>query len=183
MTATAWAYGLIAFLIVERLLEVRIARRNRAWILARGGAEHRRDFTRLLFLFHGLWFSAFSTETLLGGAELLLPPAIIAGLVILLQGLRYYCIFSLGRFWNTRILVLPGARPVRRGPYRWLRHPNYLVVLIEIPLYPALFGCFYTALLFGAANLLILKTRIKQEEQAMVAVNPGHPAPRRAGYC
>jgi methyltransferase len=180
MGAAAWAYGFMALLLGERLLEVRIARRNRAWVMARGGAEYRRDFTHLLFLFHALWFTAFGIETLLRGAHMLLPPTAIAGGALCLQGLRYSCIYSLGPFWNTRILVVPGTAPVRRGPYRWIRHPNYLVVLIEIPLYPALFGCFYTALLFGAANLFMLKTRIKQEEQALL--NQGHRAPTPAGY-
>ena len=176
-----WVYGFIGLLLLERLLEVGIARRNRAWIIARGGTEHHRSFTQLLLTFHGLWFIAFGTEAFLRDSAELIPPVLTLVPLLVLQAGRYACIISLGPFWNTRIYVLPGAAPVRRGLYRRFRHPNYLIVLIEIPLYPALFGCFYTAFLFGAVNLWVLKNRIRQEDQAMA--DPRSRGSRPAAYC
>jgi methyltransferase len=83
------------------------------------------------------------------------------------MGLRYWCILTLGVFWNTRILVLPGAAAVRRGPYRFLRHPNYLVVTLEFALLPLLMRAPFTLVVFSLANLAVLRRRIRFEEQAL----------------
>ncbi len=165
--ASAWVYAFMGVLLMERLLETVVARRNGSWIVARGGFECHRGFTRVLLGFHGLWFAAFFLEAFVRKAAPIVHPAHIVFLLVLLQAGRYGCILSLGRFWNTRIFVLPGAAPVRRGLYRWFRHPNYLIVRVEIALYPTLFGCFATALVFGTANLWILQQRIRQEEESM----------------
>jgi methyltransferase len=162
-----WAYILLMLLAGERGFEILTARRNEAWIRLQGGREYAASFSKLIFAFHAAWFVSFAIEAYWRGAlPLVSPPSLIAAL-LLLQCLRYWCIVSLGRFWNTKVLVLPGASIVRRGPYRLLRHPNYLVVLIEIPLYPALLGCWFTALLFGIVNTWVLRARIRQEEGAL----------------
>ena len=74
---------------------------------------------------------------------------------------------SLGRFWNTKIIAVPGAELVRAGPYLFFKHPNYAVVSLEIFIYPAIFGCWITALVFGLSNIFVLKKRIRQEEAAL----------------
>ena len=163
----AWAYVFLSLLGMERLAEVLIARSNEHWMMQRGGEEHAAPFSRVIFGVHGLWFMSFALEAWLRGVSPLTDLRGLAYVLITLQTLRYWCIASLGRFWNTKILTLPGVPLIQRGPYRWIRHPNYLIVLIEIPLYPMLFGCWFTAALFGLLNIWLLKTRIGQENQAL----------------
>jgi methyltransferase len=88
-------------------------------------------------------------------------------LFLLVQPLRYWAILSLGENWNTRILVVPGAKPVRRGPYRYLKHPNYVVVVVEILTFPLIFGAWITALVFSALNAALLSVRIREEDRAL----------------
>ncbi len=98
----------------------------------------------------------------------------------LLQAARLWVIASLGRYWTTRIITLPGAPIVRRGPYRWLRHPNYAIVAAEIAVLPLAFGAWPIAVVFSGLNALLLRHRIRLEEQALApraTVSPA-PAPR-----
>lgn len=157
----------LLLLAVERCLELRIARRNAARVLALGGREYDAAFTRLIVLFHVSWFAAFALEAFFGGNGPAVSPVWPAAAFLVLQILRYWCIVSLDGYWNTKIIALPGGPLVRKGPYRFLKHPNYVVVLVEIFLYPALFGCWATAVLFGIANIFILRRRIRQEDMAL----------------
>ncbi len=86
---------------------------------------------------------------------------------LLAQPLRYWALFCLGENWNTRILVVPGAKPVRRGAYRYLSHPNYVVVVVEILTFPLIFGAWITALVFTALNAALLSVRIREENHAL----------------
>ena len=86
---------------------------------------------------------------------------------LLVQPLRYWAIFSLGESWNTRILVVPGAKAVGRGPYRYLKHPNYVVVVVEILAFPLIFGAWITALVFTVLNAAVLSVRIREENRAL----------------
>ena len=86
---------------------------------------------------------------------------------MLVQPLRYWAIFSLGHYWNTKILVVPGARLVGRGPYRYVSHPNYVVVVVEILAFPLIFGAWWTALVFTALNAAVLYVRIREENRAL----------------
>ena len=83
------------------------------------------------------------------------------------QVLRYWAIKSLGVYWNTKILVLPNHKLVNTGPYKYLRHPNYIAVIIEIAVIPMIFSCYITAAVFSAINLILLRRRIKIEEDAL----------------
>jgi len=178
MSSQIWVYLLIGALGTERLIEMAIARRNRRWQLMQGAGEYGQSFSRWLFLFHGLWFLSFFMEATLTNSRLLVHPGWAVAAFLILQGVRYWCIVSLGYFWNTKIIVLPGAPHVRKGPYRWLEHPNYLVVRIELFLYPALCGCWITALFCGVANLVMVRKRIGQEQRALrLGKAPGHPVP------
>jgi methyltransferase len=95
---------------------------------------------------------------------------------ILLQGARVWVIASLGRRWTTRVIVMPGAMPIARGPYRWLRHPNYLIVVLEIAVVPLALGLPYFALGFSLANAALLAYRIRVENQALTwAAQPAQP--------
>ena len=92
-------------------------------------------------------------------------------LVALTMTLRYWAISTLGRRWNTRVVVLSGRPLVHHGPYRWMRHPNYLAVVVEIAAVPLIYGAWWTALAFSAGNLLVLRTRLRVEEAALRAAD------------
>ena len=114
-----------------------------------------------------MWLVSTLVEGLLRGPD---PPSwwpIPLALFLLVQPLRYWAIFTLGEYWNTRILVVPGAKLVRRGPYRYLRHPNYVVVVVEILSLPLIFGAWITALVFSALNAVLLSIRIREENRAL----------------
>ncbi len=150
---------------LQRLAEVGYARRNARRLLAAGGVEHGAGHYPLFVALHGAWLVALFV---LVPAE---APANwgLLGLYGLLQLGRLWVIASLGRRWTTRVIVVPGAPLVTRGPYRFLRHPNYLVVALEIPVLPLAFGAWHIALAFGLANLALLAHRIRVEQRALAA--------------
>ncbi len=150
---------------LQRLAELGYARRNARRLLAAGGVEHGAGHYPLFVALHGAWLVALFV---LVPAE---APADwgLLGLYGLLQLGRLWVIASLGGRWTTRVIVVPGAPLVTRGPYRFLRHPNYLVVALEIPVLPLAFGAWQIALGFGLANLALLAQRIRVEERALAA--------------
>jgi methyltransferase len=160
-------WWLFAFLAGQRLLELRLAARNRIRLLARGGKEFYPASYRSIFCLHLLFYSSLILESFPWRVPLDLLTWLTLSVLILLQLLRYWCIASLGEFWNTRIILLPGAPVIRRGPYRFFRHPNYLVVILEFIFIPLLARSPLTLLIFSVANLLLLRQRIKLEEQVL----------------
>ena len=86
---------------------------------------------------------------------------------LLVQPLRYWAIFTLGTNWNTRILVVPGSKLVRSGPYRYFPHPNYVVVAVEVLTFPLIFGAWITAIVFSLLNAALLSVRIRTENRAL----------------
>lgn len=123
---------------------------------------------------HSLWLVSTLVEGLLRGPVFpaLWPVPLAAFLLV--QPLRYWAILSLGDHWNTRILVVPGAGLVRRGPYRYFKHPNYVVVAVEILTFPLIFGAWITALAFSALNAALLYVRIREENRALARLaKPG----------
>ncbi|GAA4716249.1 isoprenylcysteine carboxyl methyltransferase family protein [Brevibacillus fulvus] len=153
--------------IIQRLWEVGLAKRNAAYIRAQGGYEVGAGHYRYLVALHVCFFLSLLYESLQVSR---LPQLwwLPFGCFLLAQCGRYWCIASLGRFWNTRIFVLPGASLVNRGPYRFLRHPNYCIVAIELYTLPATFGAYGTAVIFTLLNLwLLLRVRIPLEEETL----------------
>ncbi len=160
--------GLLGVVIVQRLAELRLARRNEARARGRGAQEFGARHYPLFFMLHGAWLVMWVHEALRGGPQLGCGWQLWLGLFIAAQALRYWAIASLGPRWNTRILVVPGDAPVVRGPYHWLRHPNYVAVVVELAALPLVFGASATALLIGLANLvLLLGVRIPAEMRAL----------------
>jgi methyltransferase len=153
--------GLVA---IQRLLELGLSRRNERLLRARGAFERGQGHYPLIVAMHCLWLLSTLVEGALRGPTLWPIPLAI---FLLVQPLRYWAIFSLGEHWNTRILVVPGAQLVRRGPYRYLRHPNYVVVVVEILTFPLIFGAWITALVFSVLNAALLSTRIREENRAL----------------
>ena len=159
----SWLHGTLVFVAVERAGELAWAARNTSRLRRMGAVESDAAGYPAFVLLHSAW---------LGALALLVPAAAAPNLALLaafalLQLGRIWVLLTLGRFWTTRILTLDAAPLVTRGPYRWMRHPNYLVVAVEIVLLPLAFGAVAVALAFGVANLVLLGRRIRIEERAL----------------
>ena len=165
MPSRTLAPFLLAFLTVQRLLELRLARSNERWAREHGALEYGRKHYPLFFVLHPAWMVC----TLLEGRRSAGPANLAAlALFILAQPLRYWVIRTLGRYWNTRILIVPGGERVTGGPFRYLQHPNYAVVALELAAAPLAVGAWRTALAFTALNAaLLLLIRIPAEERAL----------------
>ena len=157
----------LALLAAERALELGLSRRNARRLRARGAVEAGRRHHRPMVVFHAAFLAACAAEAVASPAPP--PPAAWVAVVAALgaQGLRWWAIAALGERWSTRILVLPGAAPVTRGPYRFLRHPNYLAVIVEMAAVPLAWGSWRVAAAFSAGNALLLAVRIHGEERAL----------------
>ena len=160
------AHLLILLVAAQRLGELLYARRNDRRLLAAGGVEYGASHYPLLVGLHTAWLAALFLSV---SAETPILWGPLAG-YLLLQGLRVWTLVSLGGFWTTRVIVVPGAELVRRGPYRVVRHPNYLIVALEIPVLPLVFGAWPLAVGFGLANLAVLAWRLRVEERALAGV-------------
>jgi methyltransferase len=156
--------GLVA---LQRLLELRLSRRHERILRERGAVERGRGHYPLMVGMHVLWLLSTLVEGLLRGPGLPVYWPIPLALFLLVQPLRYWAIFSLGEYWNTRVLVVPGTTLVGRGPYRYFPHPNYVVVVVEIATLPLIFGAWITALVFSALNAALLYARIRTENRAL----------------
>jgi methyltransferase len=168
-----WFTVLLALVAAERVAELVVARRHERWALARGAVESGAGHYPVMVALHtGLLLGAFAEVewasrpfvAALGWPMLLL--------VVIAQGLRWWCIATLGRQWNTRILVVPGLPRVRSGPYRWLPHPNYVAVVVEGVALPLVHTAWLTAVAFTAANAVLLRVRISAEDRALRALTP-----------
>ncbi len=158
---------LMTFLVAQRLSELVVSNKNRRWALSRGGIERDQRRYPVVVGLHVLFFVSLVAEHhfLPRGWGRMWP--FWLGLLILSQILRAWSTFSLGRFWNTRIIVIPGQHPVMRGPYRFIRHPNYVAVMVEALAIPVLCGAYLTAGIFSVLNALVLWCRIREEEGAL----------------
>jgi methyltransferase len=116
---------------------------------------------------HALWLVSTLVEGLLRGPETPWWWPVPLAAFLLVQPLRYWAILSLGESWNVRVLVVPGRRLVRSGPYRYFTHPNYVVVVVEVLALPLIFGAWVTALVFSVLNAAFLVVRIREEERAL----------------
>ncbi|MGH7595269.1 MAG: isoprenylcysteine carboxyl methyltransferase family protein [bacterium] len=157
----------ISFLCCQRIAELLVARANEKWMRQNRAEEFGREQYRWIVLLHGGFILSLIVEGWIAGPSMIAGWQIVAVLLGILQVLRYWCIISLGKFWNTKILVIPGKKMVRNGPYRIFRHPNYGVVILELLLWPLLFSCWLTLFWVGLANGLALRIRIRQEERAL----------------
>ena len=159
MTAAAI---ILALVTVQRLAELVIARCNTRALLARGAYEASPGHYPLIVAVHASWLAAL--WWLAPGKPVNWP---LIGLFLILQIGRLWVLATLGRRWTTRIIVVPGERLVARGPFRFVRHPNYLVVAGEIAILPLAFGLWQVALIFTLLNAAILAIRIRAEEKAL----------------
>lgn len=174
LAAFPWPYSfLVAAVGAERLVELRLSRRNRRAALARGGFEAGRGhYPAMVALHTGLlvaclgevWWCERPWIPELGFAML--------ALLALSMTLRYWAITTLGERWNTRIVVIPGVAPVVHGPYRLMRHPNYLAVVLELVALPLVHSAWLTAIVFSLLNAWLLGVRVRAEEAALRSASP-----------
>ncbi len=171
MPDTRWLYvGLIVLVVLERVVELVITERNARRLRARGGFEvGKTHFLPMAVMHTGLLVAAPVEVFRLERPFVPLWGGVMLGLVVGTMVLRYWAITSLGDRWTTRVFVVPEEPPAVRGPYRWLRHPNYLAVIVEVAALPLVHGAWWTAIAFSVANALVLRTRIRVEEEALEA--------------
>lgn len=169
--ALSWFTVLVGVVAVERLSELLTARRNASWSFAHGGAEYGRGHYPAMVVLHtGLLVGALAEAWLSGRAFIPVLGWTMFAIVIAAQALRRWCMATLGPQWNTRVLVVPGAPRVSRGPYRFLRHPNYVAVVAEGFALPLVHTAWITAVLFTLLNALLLRVRIGVEERALTSL-------------
>ncbi len=158
------AYVVLALVTLQRLGELVLAERNTRRLLAKGAHEVGRSHYPFMVAVHAGWLIAL---WLLGPGPAIHVAPLIAYIVI--QIARVWVIATLGERWTTRIVVLPGQPLVRHGPYRWLDHPNYLIVVAEIAVLPLVFGLPVVAAFFSVLNAIVLWLRIREENAALAA--------------
>lgn len=166
-----WYTLLIALVGVERIAELVVSKRNLAWSRARGGTEYGVGHYPVMVVLH----TALLAGCLIEVAALHRPfiPALgwpMLAVVVAAQGLRWWCITTLGHRWNTRVVVIPGAARVTGGPYRVIPHPNYVAVVIEGIALPLVHTAWLTAVVFTVLNAVLLRTRIRVENTALASL-------------
>jgi methyltransferase len=172
------AYTLFVLAVgVERLVELGVSKRNLAWAFAHGGREYGRGHYPAMVLLHFSLLVGCVFEVWVFDRPFL--PVLgwtMVALVLTTQALRWWCINTLGRRWNTLIVVVPGLPLVNRGPYRWLRHPNYIAVVVEGIALPMVHTAWITAIVFTVLNAFLLRVRIRAEEDALSQALAQEPA-------
>lgn len=160
-------YIFMVVIIVQRLFELLIAKRNEKWMKEQGALEFGRGHYQLIVLMHSIFFIVLLFEKIF--FERMISPLWPLWIIVFVfaQLVRLWALKSLGRYWNTKILVLPKVEVIRKGPYRYIKHPNYLVVAIELLVVPILFGAYFTAGIFTLLNVIMLSIRIPAEERAL----------------
>lgn len=169
-----WYFLLIAAVAVERLAELVVAQRNLAWSRTHGGVEFGfRHYPAMVTLHTGLLVGCLAEVYLLDRPFLPWLGWPMLAVLVAAQALRWWCIATLGRRWNTRVIVVPGLPPVTGGPYRFLPHPNYVAVVVEGVALPMVHLAWITAVVFTVANAVLLSVRIRVEDAALATL----PAP------
>lgn len=156
-------HALVALIVLQRLIELMISRINTRNLRTAGGIEQGAGHYPLMVALHIAWFASLIIFVPAGTG---LDPTLFI-LFLFLQLARVWVIASLGRYWTTRVITVPVAAKVTRGPYRWLRHPNYMIVVAEIALVPLIAGAWQIALAFSIANAALLWHRIRIENAAL----------------
>src|SRR5699024_11471028 len=133
----------------------------------RGGIEHKEEHYKWLILIHTLFFISLIFESTLNSLNL---NYMLILLFIITQVGRIWCIIALGRFWNTKIIILPNVTLIRNGPYIYVKHPNYIIVGMELLIIPLMFGSYITAIVFPVLHYILLRVRIPKENKALESV-------------
>ncbi|MGJ9456775.1 isoprenylcysteine carboxyl methyltransferase family protein [Oceanobacillus sp. CF4.6] len=167
---SVYLWVLLIIIVLQRLLEMVIAKSNEKWMKDRGAIEKEADHYKWFIILHVLFFISILMESYLKDTSNWSLNYTLLVIFILTQLVRIWCVSSLGRFWNTKIIILPGAQLVSKGPYKYVKHPNYVIVGIELFVIPLLFGARITAVIFPLFHILLLTVRIPAEERALTEV-------------
>lgn len=179
MTSLAAFTVLVALVGLERLAELVVSTRNAAWSMERGGVETGQGHYPFMVVLHtGLLVGALVEAWVRRPDVASVLAWSMLSLVVVSQALRWWCIGTLGRRWNTRVIVVPGLAPVSGGPYAAFRHPNYVAVVVEGFALPLVHSAWITALVFTVLNAGLLTVRIRAEDTALATLPS--PAPTRA---
>lgn len=163
MTTPLWpAIAILVFVTFQRVAELGLARANTRALLARGAYEVAPGHYPLIVLVHAGWLAAL--WWIAPGQPVIWS---LVAVFLLLQLARVWVIRTLGPRWTTRIIILPQAPLVTGGPFRFLSHPNYAVVVAEIAVLPLAFGLWEVALVFSALNAIVLTIRVRAESAAL----------------
>lgn len=160
--------GLVLLVVGARIVELGVARRHLAWARAQGGVEHGAGHYPAMVLLHTAFLVGCLVEVPL--ADRPFVPWLgwpMLGLLVAAHALRWWCIRTLGNQWNTRVVIVPGLPLVTGGPYRWIRHPNYVAVVLEGIALPLVHTAWVTALTFTVLNAALLVVRIRVEDAAL----------------
>jgi len=153
----------ISFLVLQRLSELLIARQNEKWLLSQGAVQYGQSHYPFMIAMHTLFIIAIIAEyNVRGGTEI---SWIFLGIFLAVLLFKFWALSSLGKYWNTKIYRIPGVYPVKRGPYKFLKHPNYMEVVCEIAVIPLVFHLYYTAIIFTILNAAMLTVRITVENR------------------
>lgn len=164
---------LLIFIALQRITELMIAKRNEQWMKKRGGIERGKEHYKWFVIVHTLFFLSILLEVDLRDYSGFKINLLLLTIFVLLQIARVWCITSLGRFWNTKIIILPSELLVEKGPYKYVKHPNYIIVGLELFFIPLLFNAYVTALIFPILHLLLMTIRIPIENKALAEVEKG----------
>lgn len=157
----------LIIILIQRTIELLVAKRNESKVRKKGAIEYDSRGYMVIVAMHAAFFISLSLEYFLLDKSLNRFWSVFIILFVFAQILRYWSIYSLGQFWNTKILVIPGTRLIEKGPYKYIRHPNYVAVIIEIAVIPLVFSCYLTSAVFSIFNLALLYRRIRIEERAL----------------
>ncbi len=155
----------MSFLVLQRLSELALARRNERWARAHGAVEYGQEHYPWMVALHTAFLLTLIIEYVFS-VKTDINVFILAVFGVLLV-LKAWVVFTLGKYWNTRILRVPGAPLIRKGIYKYISHPNYVIVVLEIALIPMIFQLYFTAILFSVLNGLMLYIRIRAENKAL----------------
>ena len=153
----------ILFLIIQRLSELYIARGNERWLRSQGAVEYGKEHYPFIVALHTLFIISIIVEYILRGNTPIDFVFLILFALLLL--FKLWALSSLGKYWNTKIFRVPGAGPVKKGPYKLFKHPNYFIVVCEIAIIPMVFHLYYTAIIFTVLNAIMLTVRIRVENK------------------
>jgi methyltransferase len=160
-------YLFFLLIVIQRFCELLIARKNEMWMKKRGAQEFGQVHYRFIIFVHTMFFVIYFLEVTIWKTKSPTTWPLLIGFFVITQIIRIWALASLGKYWNTKIIVLPHASLVKKGPYRFLKHPNYLIVTLEFMVIPLIFGAYFTAFVFTILNGIILAIRIPAEEKAL----------------
>ena len=153
----------ILFVIIQRLSELYIAKGNEKWLRSQGAVEYGKEHYPIIVALHTLFIISIIVEYILRGNTPIDFVFLILFALLLL--FKFWALSSLGKYWNTKIFRVPGAGPVKKGPYKIFKHPNYFIVICEIAIIPMVFHLYYTAIIFTVLNAIMLTVRIRVENK------------------